>query len=437
MRADWWKRGARALILVGCVSLPALGCASTPGLGAAERGDYPALKSDLAPTYDAGKLSNQDAAKLAKAVASFEIDNAKGDDGRARVRELAACAHELDGALADRMKTMDEVGAQAALARLDAGGLDPDDVRDFVRDPSDAWRAVGVRSLVEDDDGPARRKAFTDPSPLVRRAAFRAAHEANDAGDTTALAEAARLDPDGLARTDAVRALGRIGGKAVVDALRDVWTHADAPLKDDIALAYVSDASWQAGGRAELRLLLASQKGADGLGAAAAIVRAHPDDKEMRATSLALLASAIDRGAERARLQALAVSPLVPELREPIVEASKDSGDARVRVAALGRLVEIDETRSDAVRALEAFAAQRDLNAARAKLVLASAGDTRIQAWIEADLRSFSAQDRISAATSLAALGRAARGAMLLADPDPEVRTRVSCTILAAARIHR
>ncbi|MEO8796534.1 MAG: hypothetical protein ABI551_01495, partial [Polyangiaceae bacterium] len=83
MRADWWKRGALALILDGCGSLAGLGCASTPGLGAAERGDYTALKSDLAPSYDAGKLSNDDAAKLAKAVASFEIGNAKGDDGRA------------------------------------------------------------------------------------------------------------------------------------------------------------------------------------------------------------------------------------------------------------------------------------------------------------------------------------------------------------------
>ncbi|MGH7285238.1 MAG: hypothetical protein ACRELY_27260, partial [Polyangiaceae bacterium] len=94
-------------------------------------------------------------------------------------------------------------------------------------------------------------------------------------------------------------------------------------------------------------------------------------------------------------------------------------------------------SRADAVRALEAFAAQHDENASRAKLILAEQGDMRIQAWIEGDLRSPTARDRISAATSLAALGRAARGALLLADPDPEVRTRVSCTLLAAARMHR
>ena len=413
------------------------GCASTPGLDAAERGDFAELKSDIAPRYGSGKLTNDDAAKLARAVATHEVANAKGDDGRARVRELAACAHELDDAFSDRMKTKDDAGAEAALARIDAGNLDPDDVRDAISDRSDAWRAVGVRSLVEEDDVKARQKAFVDPSPVVRRAAFRAAAEAKDPRDVNALAEAARLDPDGLARTDAVRAMGATGGKHVVDLLRDVWTHGDAPLRDDIALAYSADASWQAGGREELRLLIAAEKGADVLAAAAAVAREHPDDAEMRASSLALLARAIDRGTQKERLEALAITPLAPELLDSILKASRDDGDAHVRVSALGRLTENPSTRDGAMHSLEAFAAQHDENASRAKLILAEQGDVRIQAWIEGDLRSPQARDRISAATSLAALGRSARGALLLADPDPEVRTRVSCTLLAAARVHR
>lgn len=412
-------------------------CASTPGLDAAERGDLATLKSDIAPRYESGKLTNDDAAKLARAVAVHEVTSAKGDDARVRVRELAACAHELDDVLSDRMKTKDDAGAEAALARLDAGGLDPDDVRDFVGDKNDAWRAVGVRSLVEDDDGPARRKAFVDPSPVVRRAAFRAAAEAHDANDVTALAEAARLDPDGLARTDAVRALGRIGGKRVVDLLRDVWTHGDDPLRDDIALAYVSDASWQAGGREELRILIAQEKGADTIAAAAAIARAHADDQEMLATSTALLGRAIESGTEKERLEALAISPLTPDIVPSVQKAAHDDADARVRVAALGRLAEDDKTKGAAVTALEAFAAQHDESASVAKLVLAEAGDLRIQSWIEGDLRSQKPRERMSAATSLAALGRASRGAILLADADPEVRTRVSCTLIAAARVHR
>lgn len=414
-----------------------IACASTPGLDAAERGNFAELKSDIAPRYDSGQLTNDDAAKLARAVATHEVTNAKGEDGRSRVRELAACAHELDDAFSDRMKTRDDAGAEAAQARIDAGNLDPDDVRDSVADKNDAWRAVGVRSLVEEDDAAAREKAFVDPSPVVRRGAFRAAADAKDPRDISGLAEAARLDPDGLARTDAVRAMGAIGGKKVVDLLRDVWTHGDDPLRDDIALAYSADASWQAGGREELRLLIVAEKGADVLAAAAAVLREHPDDAEMRSSSLALLARAIDRGTEKERLEALAISPLAPELLDSIMKASHDDADAHVRVSALGRLTENSATRADAMRALEAFAAQHDENASRAKLILSEQGDVRIQAWIEGDLRSPQARERISAATSLAALGRSARGAMLLADPDPEVRTRVSCTLLAASRMHR
>lgn len=413
------------------------GCASTPGLGAAERGDYAALQKDLASDYAAGKLTNDEAARVAHAVASYEIAKAAGEEGRSRVHELAACAHELDSPLSDRMKTRDAIGAEAAMARLDSGELSTSDARDYFGDKDDAWRAIGARGLVEDDDAAAREKAFVDPSPLVRRSAFRAAAQATDARDVSALAEAARLDPDGLARTDAVRAMARIGGKNVVDSLRDVWTHADEPLKDDIALAWSAPQSYDAGGREELRILIAQEKGAGVIAAAGSVAREHTRDAEMRASALALLSRAIERGTERERLEALAISPLAPELMDSVHHASVDTGDASVEVAALARLLENDHDRAVATTALEAFAAQHDENASRARLILAEAGDMRIQAWIEADLHAPSARSRIGAATALAAAGRSARGALLLADTDPEVRTRVSCTLLAAARLHR
>lgn len=413
------------------------GCASTPGLGAAERGDYATLKKDLTPDYAAGKLSNDEAARVARAVASYEISKAVGDEGRHRVRELAACAHELDDPLSDRMKTRDAIGAEAALALLDSGELSKSDVRDYLTDKDDAWRAVGTRSLIEEDDAAAREKAFVDPSPLVRRSAFRAAAEAADARDVSALAESARLDPDALARTNAVRAIARIGGKNVVDLLRDVWTHADDPLKDDIALAWSAPQSYDAGGREELRLLIAQEKGAGVIAAAGSVAREHAEDHEMRSSALALLGRVIERGTERERLEAIAISPLVPELMDSMHHASVDAGDSQVQVAAFGRLLENDHDHATAVIALEAFAAQHDDNASTARLILAQAGDTRIQAWIEADLHASSPRSRIGAATALAAAGRSARGALLLADADPEVRTRVSCTLLAAARVHR
>jgi hypothetical protein len=430
MRAKQHCRGALIFLVLA-------GCASTPGLGAAERGDYATLKKDLAPDYSAGKLTNDEAARIARAVASYEISQASGDAGQKRVRELASCAHELDDPLSKRMKTRDAIGAEAALALLDSGELSKSDARDYVNDKDDAWRAVGARSLVEDDDAAAREKSFVDPSPLVRRSAFRAAAEAADARDVPALAEAARLDPDGLARTSAVRAIARIGGKTAVDLLRDVWTHADEPLKDDIALAWSAPQSYDVGGREELRILIAQETGAGVIAAAGSVAREHWDDKEMRASSLALLGRVIERGTERERLEALAISPLAPELLDSVHHASVDAGDSQVQVAAFGRLLENDHDHPTAVIALEAFAAQHDDNASTARLILAQAGDTRIQAWIEADLRASSPRARIGAATALAAAGRSARGALLLADADPEVRTRVSCTLLAAARLHR
>ncbi|MEO7111101.1 MAG: HEAT repeat domain-containing protein [Polyangiaceae bacterium] len=413
------------------------GCASAPGLGAAERGDYPSLEKDLTPDYASGKLTNDEAARVARAVASYEIAKAAGDEGRTRVHELAACAQELDGPLSDRMKTRDAIGAEAAMARLDSGELSTGDARDYVGDKDDAWRAIGARGLVEDDDVAAREKAFVDPSPLVRRSAFRAAAQAADTHDVAALVEAARLDPDDLARTNAVRAMARIGGKNVVDSLRDVWTHADEPLKDDIALAWSAPQSYDVGGREELRILIAQEKGAGVIAAAGSVAREHAQDGEMRLSALALLSRVIERGTERERLEALAISPLVPELMDSVHHASIDTGDSSVRIAALGRLLEKDHERAAAITMLEAFAGQHDENASRARLILAEAGDTRIQAWIEADLHAASPRDRIGAATALAAAGRSARGALLLADADPEVRTRVSCTLLAAARMHR
>src|SRR5262249_36445352 len=103
-------------------------CGASGAMRAAERGDRAALKAEIASREKAGSLSNAEAAKLARAVASRELAQAK-DDAASRVRELRACANDVDDALAARMKTHDAAGAEAALARLDAGTLDAGDVR--------------------------------------------------------------------------------------------------------------------------------------------------------------------------------------------------------------------------------------------------------------------------------------------------------------------
>jgi hypothetical protein len=55
---------------------------------------------------------------------------------------------------------------------------------------------------------------------------------------------------------------------------------------------------------------------------------------------------------------------------------------------------------------------------------------------VERDLASPEPSARLGAAQALAALGRPARAAPLLADADPGVRARAACTILVGARVH-
>jgi hypothetical protein len=86
------------------------------------------------------------------------------------------------------------------------------------------------------------------------------------------------------------------------------------------------------------------------------------------------------------------------------------------------------------VRDLEAFAGQPGPLGSRARFALAAAGDVRIQAWLERDLTSPDPSERLSAANALGAMGRSARGAPLLADPDASVRTRAACTLILAVR---
>jgi hypothetical protein len=150
---------------------------------------------------------------------------------------------------------------------------------------------------------------------------------------------------------------------------------------------------------------------------------------------MAQLVRALQRGPTPTRLQALAQSPTgAPELL-PIVQEMADSDDGEIRVAALARLA--DEKDGRAVEKLEALAQPGSAVGQRARLALASAGDRRVQAWLESDLAAPEAGERLAAATALASLGVAARAAPLLADGDARVRTRAACTILLAARRDR
>ncbi len=427
------------------VTAIALGLAAcgNPALRAAEEGDLARLRAEIAQKHDHGRLSNGDAADIARAVATREILTAKDDaQATARVRETRACSTDLDGALADRMEKHDGAGAEAALERLEDGRLSYGKARDYLDDGDDRWRAVGVRTLVKDDDGKRRRDSILDPSPRVRRSAVRASAQAQDASDLDVLFDTARLDPELLLRNEAIRAMSAIvrsdAGKGraaeLVTRLRDLWTAGDDAVREDVAVAWALSPVFEAGGREALRVEIAAGHGPGAIAAAGVVARTAAKDAELVQSSAALLSRTIAEGSRRDRLHAIATAKLSGPTLAAMRKAANDD-DADVRISALARLLDVKEDRDASVKALEAMAAPSDEpRAPRARLALANGGDLRIQAWIERDLASDAAERRVMAASALAALGRAARAAPLLADKDPSVRTRAACTMLVAAR---
>ncbi len=423
---------------------------------AARKGDVVALRGAIAAADARGRLPLGQAADVARAVVTREIQSAPTlEYAVARMRDARACAFEVDDALAERAGGSDASGGEAALERVETGALGDPSAGGPTTSFDDRWRAVRAWGLTRSRDRDARLRALVDGSPVVRRAAVRAIAVRADPNDEDALVEAARLDPNPLVRSAAVRTLWHLAGPPpdIANRLRDLWTGAGEGLHHDIAVAFASPAVLRNGGREALAHLLAVTSGDDAVTVAGAVLGADIDDPPLRAAAAGRLIFALAEGTgQRERIHAIAVAPIgrsakqtaeeTKTLLDALRKGSKDE-DADVRMAALGRLADARggapaDDRTAAVQALEGLALpdpQTAMRGSRARLLLAEAGDLRIQAWIEGDLRSPDNATRLGAVDALAALGRASRAAPLLADDDPSVRTRAACVILLAARL--
>jgi hypothetical protein len=367
--------------------------------------------------------------ELAEAIVRRELRSARGNDALDRVQAARPCVSAAEPELRERTASFDDAGAAALLLLADAGKLSREPfVGRYARDARGAFRAVAARGSGSRAHASLRRGFFLDPDERVRREALRAAAEAADPADLEAVLEAARLDPDGTSRSLAMRAVGRIGGERAVTGLADLWEHADETVKLAIIDAWAMSGVLDKGGR---DALIRTAEAADSMGsvsAAAALVRAGGDAARI---GRAVLIRAVREGTTEERVVAVELAPLPDPDVTVALDAAADSDDLAVRVAALGRLLQVPARRAVAITKLEAAAKGVDGAARQARLTLASAADSSVAPLLEHDLVTGAPSFRERAAIALFRLGKASRMATSLADPDPSVRMGVACSLVS------
>jgi HEAT repeat protein len=271
-----------------------------------------------------------------------------------------------------------------------------------------------------------RRKYYVDPDERVRRAALEAANEAPATLDFDALFEAARLDPDPMVRSLAVRGLGVLGGERASRGLRDLWERAEEDLRLAILGAYATKATFSAGGREALLREAESGRGLLAVAAAGELLRV---DASYRETAVALLVRALDDGDTDEQRLAILLAPLD---HASVVPALRKIGDAdpSVRVSALERLAGVPAEHARALAELRKLVKGSSASE-EANQALARSGDASVAPKFRTDLASKDELRREAAGRALLALGDWANAATLLGDGSADVRVATACTILS------
>lgn len=423
------------------LSLSSFGCAASPALRAAQAHDLPALAREVADEAKNGTLDAGETREIAKAVATHEVLDAKGDDGKKTLEAFGRCARVLDAAFEERSHGSDEVAALAALARLEAALLSPDDARGLATRSGVArgWLIVETRALIRPEDGLMRRSRLADGDQDVRVAALRASADAGDPGDTDGLMAAASVDPHPLARTLAVRALARTaGGERAVLALRDLWSQADEKVRQTIADAWASERNIDAGGRRELWWAAEHAHGPAAIAAAGALSRWKGEGWN---EAVGVLTRSIQDGPTADRVFAIGIAPAhEPPIDKALREAVDDKDEAVAVAAAwrqlsgIGREVPEDKDRKAIVTKLLELAKSPNTRGFQAQKVLARAGVSDVLPLLEKQVELSDVQARETTGVAFVDLRAAIRAARFVADKDLGVRAAVSCAILDAPK---
>lgn len=428
---------------------------------AASSGDLDALRTELDRRAKANDVDVGEAKNIAHRMLSRQIVGAKGNTGERTLEVLPkACVLRVDGALAERAKLDDELAALAMMKRIDAGLEGELAYAAFVDRAEPHWRAVGARTLNRPFDADAHGKAaenqakearwrqdlLVDTSTLVRRGALLAATEAGHPGDTRAVLEAARLDPDEDNRTIAVEALGAIGTREAVMGLKDLWDTADedlrlailkawgaASVEDDVEVPCNTPPQRAACvARYHLRRISEGGAGMDNLSASLAMIAGV--DPEARTTeqgnAAGVVERLIDEASTRVRVHAITHAPVAWPRLMVAIEDAKNDDNPLVAVAANARLLALGgKDAAGATKKLKLLA-KEGVGAEEARRALAAAGDASQAKAIDPDLANPSHETRSLAGELMAQMKQVNRALPLLADRNPEVRSRVACAIL-------
>lgn len=418
--------------LLVVLGLAAGGCGSSGVVQTALHGDLQSLQREVRAEQKSGELDRDTVVELAQAIAGREVRAAKGRAAIQRIRSVRPCASSLLAVLEDRAERADDVAAEATLVLFELGKLSAPRLVERHRDASSgAWRAVAARAAVAPKYSLLRRQWMADADERVRRGALSAAIDAAHPGDTEALLEAARLDPDSLSRSLALRAVGAVGGRRAALALDDLWARADETTRVAIVDAWAMPAAYRTGGRERLVRIVETARGIPPLAAAEALAR--QDGSEARIGVAALL-RAISDGTPTERELAIRVAPLDDADVVAAVKKSAKERDRSVRVIALARLIDLDAERAAAVKGLHELARKDDDAAIQARAALAAANDSSVVPSLAKQLSSRRSFERTAAGVGLMRLGEWPRVATALADDDPLVRTTVACSVLSHAK---
>jgi len=449
--------------LLALVLLVASGCGSSAVLEAADAGDMKVFRARLTERLKEGEVEPDEARDIAGRLLGRQIEKAQGPVGKEELDSLEECAPLVETSLERRAAHDDELGARAALIRVQAGLTEPLAYAPYLTRGEAHWRAAAVRSLtlpepraVDADGADAarltragkwRRQLMVDPFRDVRLAALQAAVDAADPKDGAAVLEAARLDPHLPVKLTAIEAAGAIGTRETVLGLADLWPGAGEKERvamvgawaraaraakvegcADLARTYPNCLAW--------RQLVRASESDDGMaGLVASLELIH--DSSPRATRPAVQNAAavverhIDEAPTRIRVEAITSAPLSwAHLVEAIVAAA-ESEDEAVAVAALGRMTELGgKERNDALKRLRALAKGDLPPAAAARQALVAARDGTVAPLLDQDARAKSPAQRADSAIGFAELGKVDKALALLGDQDARVRVRAACAIL-------